>query len=106
MAKPVTSESLWMPASSPRFTGLFLLVNERQDLVHVRLDFLVRPDVQHRRNPADYRLHHRRRIPACRVEAERLRNLLWLVEHDDHYIARLFHREHRRERRDVDGLAI
>src|SRR4051812_33164728 len=107
IAKPVTSESLSMSAMSDRRTALFLrFVYEGQDLAHVRFPAHVRRDAQHRRNAADGTADDRRDIPAGRGEAVGFLGRMGFVEHHDDHIARVVHREHTGEARDVDRLAI
>src|SRR4029079_10439316 len=106
MAKPVTSESFAMPASSPRVTGSFLLVHEGQSFRHVGLAALVGSHAEHRCDPADGARYDGRHVPAGRREAVGILGCLRFVEHDDDHIARVVHREHTGETRDVDGLAI
>src|SRR4029079_3793245 len=108
IAKPVTSESESMSARSRRRTESLLLrfVNEGQNLAHIGFAAHVRGDDEHRRDPADGAADHRRDVPPGRGETVRVLGRLGLVEHDDDHIARVIHREHTREARDVDGLAV
>src|SRR5688572_22793163 len=99
IAKPVTCESLSIPARSPRRTGLVLrfFVNVGKHLCHVRLALLVWAHAQHRRDPADSSRDYRRDVPAGSPEPECFSGGLGLVEHDDDHIAGFVHRENARE---------
>ncbi len=89
MAKPVTWES-----------------DEGQDLAHVGLAIHIGLHAQHRCDAADCSAHHRRDVPAGRRESVGVLGCLGFVEHRDDHITRFVHREHTREARDVDRLAI
>ena len=109
MAKPVTSESLVDAGEFAQVHGINSLPRERKGSTSAMFGsrLLVGPDAEHRRDPADGRSTPpaRRSSRRC-VKPKVSGGGLGLVEHHDHHIARLVHREHAGEARDVDRLAI
>src|SRR4051812_41688843 len=108
IAKPVTRESDSTPASSRRRMGsmLFFAVDVRQHLGHVGVAAGIGGDAEHRADPADHPRHDGRDVPRRGMESERLGQALGVVEHGNHYVTRLIHREHAGEGGNDGGARI
>ena len=68
--------------------------------------FMFGGHAEHRRDAADGAADDRRDVPAGRRESVGVLGGVGFVEHYDDHIARVIHREHTCEARDVDRLAI
>src|SRR4051794_852128 len=108
IAKPVTRESDSPPARSRRRIGsmLFFAVDVGEHLGHVGVASGIGRHAQHGADSGDDARHHRRDVPRRSVESIGLGQALGVVEHGDHHITRLVHREHAGEGGNDGGTGI